>query len=937
MRKTLTTLMLALAVVPMLAAPKPLPQDKNIRKGRLANGLTYYIRHNDQTPNVAEFYIAQRVGSILEEPRQRGLAHFLEHMAFNGTKNFPGAEGKAGLREWCESVGIKFGANLNAYTSVDQTVYNISAAPVNKAGVVDTCLLILHDWSHYLLLEDEEIDKERGVIHEEWRTRRAGMAVQRLMEEATPVIYKGTKYEDCLPIGSMDVVDNFTYDALRDYYHKWYRPDLQGIIVVGDIDVNQIEQKIKKLFSEIPMPKNPAKREYYPVSDNQQMIVFARADKEQPTCNFTLYMKRDATPDAEKASETYYRDGYVSSLVTGMITDRLHELAQLPDPPFMSGTVRDGSFFVSSTKDAFSLSAGLKLNNVRGGILSAVGELERVRQHGFTQSELERAKAEELRIAENRYNNRTKTRNRHYVNVCVRNFLNNEPMLSEEDELNLVRALTKSITLDDVNSMAREMITDRNQVVTMYAPTKNNFQLPADDDIRGYVYTAQQQQYEAYKEKPVRTQLITNMPPKGSIVEEKESTNGFREFVLSNGMHVYARSTDFDPNSISMRIFSLGGQSIYPDEDDASMSYIASVIGASGVGDFNSTELEKALAGKTVRVQPFVGSETEGIQATCSVKDMETMMQLTHLYFTAPRRDDDAFRGLMAKQSSFLTNRNANPNVDYNDSITSILYGNHPRMKPMKKERLKEVSHDRIMQIFKERFADAGDFNVVLTGAVDYDKLRPLMEQYLASLPAKGVKEQVVDRKIDIRPVNEVHTFRKHQTTPSAMTNIFITAPIQYDALSDLKLNVLCQLMRMVYTEKVREEKGGTYGVSVQGSMSQFPHDEALMKIEFRTDPEKYDELIPIIYEQLEVMAKEGPAEESLNKVKEYELKTYGQNIVTNGYWDYVKYHELREGIDFDKDYRQLVNSLTTDSIRDFCKQLLQPNHKIQVTMLPEK
>ncbi len=939
MKKTLTLFFAALCALPSLAqgVTKPLPQDPSIRKGQLKNGLTYYIRHNAQTPGVAEFYIAQRVGSILEEPRQRGLAHFLEHMAFNGTKHFPGAEGKAGLREWCESVGIKFGTNLNAYTSVDQTVYNISAAPVTKAGVADTCLLILHDWSHYLLLKDEEIDKERGVIHEEWRTRRAGMAVQRLMEEATPVIYKGTKYEDCLPIGSMDVVDNFTYDALRDYYNKWYRPDLQAIIVVGDIDVDQMEQKIRQLFSPIPMPRNAARREYFPVSDNQHLIVFARADKEQPTCNFTLYMKRDATPRQERNREQYYRDAYVGSLVKAMLTDRLHDLAQLPDPPFMSASVRDGSFFVSNTKDAFSVVSTLKIDNVRRGILAAIGECERARQHGFTQAELDRAKAEELRIAENKYANRDKSRNRHFVNVCLNNFLENEPMLSEDDELRLVKQLGQAVTLDEVNRATREIITDRNQVVTFYTPAKNGFILPSDQEIESLVYTAQQQQYEPYTEKPVPTQLLSQLPAKGSVVADEASTNGYRHFTLSNGMQVYARTTDYEADRITMRMFSLGGQSLYPDKDDASMSYIASVVTASGVGDFTGTELDKALAGKTVRVQPFVGTETEGIQGSCNARDLETMFQLTHLYFTAPRRSDDVFQGLMAKQSSFLTNRDANPKVTFSDSLVSILYANHPRMLPMKKERLKDVSLDRIMQIYRERFANAGDFYMILTGAVDMETLKPLLEKYMASLPDQGVREQTIDRKTDIRPVDEVHIFRRQQTTPSAFTNIFYTAPIACTAENDLKLSVLCQLMRMVYTEKVREEKGGTYGVSVEGSLTKFPNDEALMKIEFRTDPDKYEELIPIIYDQLELMAKNGPSAENLAKVKEYEQKAYGQNIVTNGYWDYVKYHELREGIDFDHNYRQLVDGLTVEAIRDFCAQLLQPRHRIQVTMLPEK
>ena len=346
-RKVITGILIAFAVISQAA--NQLPLDKNVRTGKLPNGLTYYIRNNTQTPHVADFYIAQRVGSILEEKQQRGLAHFLEHMAFNGTLNFPGDSIKPGVVKWCESVGIKFGQNLNAYTSVDETVYNISSAPVTNMNIVDSCLLILHDWSHSLLLKDSEIDKERGVVHEEWRTRRAGMAIQRLMEEAAPVIYKGTKYEDCLPIGNMDIVDHFKYQDLRDYYAKWYRPDLQAIIVVGDINVDSIENKIKTIFGPIPAPINPAERVYYPVNNNDSIIVFTAKDKEQPTVNFTIYMKRDATPRSERNSEVNYEDGYKSQLIMKMLNDRLKEIVKQSNPPFLSSSARDGSFFLSNT------------------------------------------------------------------------------------------------------------------------------------------------------------------------------------------------------------------------------------------------------------------------------------------------------------------------------------------------------------------------------------------------------------------------------------------------------------------------------------------------------------------------------------------------------------------------------------------------------------
>ena len=930
----LKPLLLTLALIATAVQAQQLPLDPVVRKGTLPNGLTYYVARNTQTPKVADFYIAQRVGSILEEPRQRGLAHFLEHMAFNGSKHFPGGnDSNQSIVKWCESVGIKFGANLNAYTSIEQTVYNISAAPVVREGVIDSCLLILNDWSHDLSLNDSEIDKERGVIREEWRSRRAGMAVQRLMEEALPVMFQGSKYADCMPIGNIDIINNFPYKDLRDYYHKWYRPDLQAIIVVGDIDPAKIEQKIKNLFGSIPAPVNPAKREYYPVPDNEKMIVFTATDKEQPTVNFSLYMKRDATPRDQRNTLANYADGYKAWLIRSMLNDRMQLLYKVANPPFMSGSVRDGSFFVASTKDAFNVSAMLKPDNVLPGISALMGEVERARQHGFTQTELDRAKAEQMRFARNGYEDRDKRRNGQIVSACVSNFTDGEPMLSPEEELNIVKQLDASVTLADVNAATRELITDRNQVVTIYGPTKNGFVMPSHKEIEKAILTAQAQQYPAYKEAALPTSLMPRKPKAGKITKEEQGPHGYTKLTLSNGMKVYVRPTDFEADDISMRLFSLGGRSLYPDADVPSLTYLASTIGASGVGQFDEITLDKMLAGKTVSVSPYIGEETEGVSASSGKADLPTMLELTHLYFTAPRRDEEAFNSLMNRQRSFLRNRDASPMVAYNDSIKAALYGHSERTAPVTVATIDKVSLDRIMQIYKERFADASDFTAVITGNVDMKTLRPLICTYLASLPATHHPEQPGPYQQEIRPVTETHYFEKEQATPATTTQIFLTAPLAYTADNDLKLDVLGQLMRMVYTQKVREEKGGTYGVSVSGDFQRYPQPEAIMKISFRTDPEKYAELIPIIYAELERMAQEGPAQADLDKVKEYELKTYGQVEVMNDYWHYIMYTQLLDGVDTDTDYKERVKALTVEGIRDLAKQILAAKRRIEVTM----
>ena len=935
MKKLFVTFLLFLTAFGLSA--QQLPQDPTIRKGKLKNGMTYYIRHNAREAGLADFYIAQRVGSILEEPRQRGLAHFLEHMAFNGTKNFPGKGKRLGIVPWCETIGVKFGANLNAYTSIDQTVYHIGSAPLKREGIIDSCLLVLHDWSHYLLLEDAEIDKERGVIHEEWRTRRAGMAVQRLQEQAMPKVYQGTKYEDCLPIGSMDIVDNFPYQDLRDYYHKWYRPDLQAIIVVGDIDVDKIEKKIKKIFSPIPMPKNAAERIYYPVGDNEKMIIDIEKDKEQPIALCHIYQKREATPDNEKDSEKYLRDDYIDRLIGTMLNDRLVELRQQPVSPFQSATGRASQFFLSRTKDAFSLSISCKKDNILGGIICAVGVAERARQHGFTQSELDRAKRLQLNAAERRANMKDDYRNSHYVNECVDNFLESEPMVSVEFKLEFTRKLDREVTLAEVNAAVKQLITNKNQVVIMYAPDKEGFEIPSEQQIEQVILAAQQQEYAPYQEGQLAESLISVVPQPGTIVSEKPYRHGFTELTLSNGMKVYTKKTDYEADAVSMRMYADGGTSLYGDEDIPNFALIASGVTEGGVGEFDAVTLRKMLTGKSVRVSPSVGSKGQSISGSSSVKDMQTMFQLAYLYFTQPRKDTAAFASLMNRQYAFLANRNASPKVDYNDSIRAILYGHHPRMEPVVQATLDKVNYERILQIYKERFSDAANFKTVIIGNYDEQDLRQMLCLYLATLPATNQHEQTDYSRIPQIVGGEKKTcFTKQQATPLANVSIFLTADVPFTPQSDLELDFLKRCLSIAYTDSVREEKGGTYGVSVDFELDKDNQPNATMKIAYNADPNRYKELNPIVYQQLKNIADNGPAETSMQKVKEYLVKQYAQAAITNDYWSYIIWHELDDDTDFDRDYCKMVEQMKPEDIQRMAKQLLASKRCIEVTMLSE-
>lgn len=937
MKKQFLSLFLLLLAPASLFA-QTVEQDASIRQGKLKNGLTYYIRHNAKEAGLADFYIAQRVGSILEEPRQRGLAHFLEHMAFNGTKHFPGKGKQLGIVPWCETIGVKFGTNLNAYTSVDQTVYHMGAVPIKREGIIDSCLLVLNDWSQFINLEPKEIDKERGVIHEEWRNRRTGMAMQRMMENVMPKIYKGSKYEDCLPIGNMDIVNNFPYQDLRDYYQKWYRPDLQAIVVVGDFDVDMMERKIQKLFGKIKAHKNPAERIYYPVNDNDKMIVAIEKDKEQPIILGHLYMKSEATPDSEKNSVKYQREDYINGLITYMLNGRLSEKKQVANPPFMSATVKNGAFFVSRTKDAFSLSISCKQDNVLGGVSVAVGEVERARQHGFTQSELERAKKLYLNAAERQLKMEKDYKNSHYVSQCVNNFLEGEPILTPTYNLQLVKLFDGEVSLDEVNSQVGEIITDKNQVFIMYGPDKDGFVVPSESEIESTVLAAQRKSYDAYQEEQVPATLMAALPAPGKIVSEKPYGKfGMTEIVLSNGMKVYVKSTDYQADQITMSMRGEGGTSVYGDEDIPNFAFLSGSITEAGVGDFTATRLRKALAGKSLKLAPSITSEGQRITGTSSVKDLETMLQLAHLYFTAPRKDSMAFEGMMNRNLSLLKNRNASSKVVYNDSLSATLYDRNVRMAPVTVEIAKKADYNRIFEIYRERFSDASNFKTVFIGKVDMAQLRPLLCQYLATLPSTHKAEKSNKANVpQIVKKNEVVKFVHKQETPLANVSVFYTANVPFSPKNDLVLDMLTRVLQIAYTDSVREEKGGTYGVGVSFNLEKEDNPNALLRISYKSDPKRYEELNPVIYKQLLNIADHGPVASSMDKVKKYLKKQYGQMAITNDYWSYVIWHQLDDDADFDKDYCKMVDNLTASDVQKMAKELLKQNHRVEVTMLSE-
>ena len=915
----------------------PLPVDKNVRIGQLDNGLTYYIRHNKLPENRAEFYIAQKVGSILEEPQQRGLAHFLEHMAFNGTKNFPGDDKGLGVIPWCETVGIKFGTNLNAYTSIDETVYNISNAPIDRAGVLDSCLLILHDWSNYILLKDDEIDKERGVIREEWRSRNSGML--RVYTDLLPTIYPGDKYADCMPIGSIDVINNFPYKDIRDYYHKWYRPDLQGIVIVGDIDVDAVEAKLKAVFADVQKPINPAERTYYPVADNKEPIVAIGTDKEVDDPSIEIYFKQDATPDSEKNNVGYLASQYMTSMISSMLDARLSELVQSANPPFTRASSDYSDFFVAKTKEAFSLSASSKADGIETALKTLLQETERARRFGFTESEYARARANYLQSLESAYNEREKTKHGSYVREYVQNFLNGEPIPGIEAEYAMMNQLAPNIPLQAMNMVMQQLVPDSNQVVIIAGPAKEGLKYPTKEEVISLLKGMKDLDLQAYVDKVSDEPLMKEAPKGGKIISEKEGDiYGSTKLVLSNGVTVYVKKTDFKADEIRMKGTSLGGKSIFPDKDALNFAVMDNVIAVGGLGNFSQVDLTKVLAGKKVSVNAGLGATTENVFGTCSPKDFETMMQLTYLTFTAPRKDTEAFESFKNRMKAQLESAQANPLSSINDSLQKAMYNNHPRVVMMKPEMVDQIDYDRILEMYNDRFKDASDFTFYFVGNIDLETAKPLIAEYLGALPAINRKETFKDTKMSIRKGVYKNEYAKEQQTPTATIVFLYSGKAPYTLKNDILLSFATQVLDMVYTEEVREKEGGTYGVNCYGDLQKYPKEQLLLQIVFQTDPAKKDKLAGIVVDELKKLAAEGPSDVHLQKVKEYMLKKYADNQKENGYWmnnlnDYFYY-----GMDMTEGYTDIVNSITAKDIQKFVSDLLKQGNEIEVTMtVPNK
>lgn len=934
-------IMMSLAVaVAMLTGAKAqqlqipdLPLDPAVKMGKLDNGLTYYIRHNEWPEQRANFYIAQKVGSMQEEDDQRGLAHFLEHMCFNGTTHFPGNA----LKTYLETIGVKFGENLNAYTSFDETVYNIDNVPViSNPQSIDSCLLILHDWSHDLLLEGKEIDKERGVIEEEWRMRSS--AQQRILEKALPVLFEGSKYAHRMPIGTMEIVKNFPYEAIRKYYRKWYRPDLQAIVVVGDVDVDAIEAKIKTMFADIqPAAADAAKREYFTVAENKEPVFSVNSDKEQQRSLMNIVWKHEAFPREMKNSVLYYAQEYLFNAMEGMLSTRVAELLQKENPPFLGGGVSfNDDYLITNAMACSGFSVVFADNQHKKAIEAIYREMLRAERFGFTMSEYERYREEYKASIENMYERRNKISNGSFVNEYIRHFLDNVAAPGIEWEHTNLIQIADQVNVEAINHALEQLVKERKDaapVIFGMFPEKEGLTMPTKDEVLAILKAVEAEEIEAYKEEVSDEPILDDSKLKGGKIKKTEKAAfDFTKLTLSNGIEIFVRKTDFTPNSISMSAVSWGGTSLYGEKDWLDISN-ASRVDMGGWGNFSAIDMSKKLAGIKASVNPSIGTRSESMSGSCVVKDFETMLKLTYLAFTSPRKDEEVYKSTISRMRSQLENAELNPQTALSDTAQHVIYNDHYMARRTKPADLDKINYDHMIQLYKERFADANDFQFFFIGDIDIEKAKPLFEKYLGSLPTLSSKEnyKVVDLKM--AKGKKENIFTKEQETPNAIILIVHHAPMQENLKNILAVDMMEQALQMLFTETVREDEGGAYGVGVSAGLSDYPEKQAQLVIQLPTAPEKYKRMMEIIDKGLADMAANGPKEEDMQKIKEYMLRSHDESIKSNGYWMGAIQNLVRENKNYVDGYVDAVNNMTIKDVQQAAQTILNSGNRIVVGM----
>jgi zinc protease len=907
------------------------PVDSAIRIGKLANGLTYFIRHNGEPKERASFYIIQNVGSILEEDNQNGLAHFLEHMAFNGTQNFPGK----GITNTLEKHGVAFGKNINAYTAYDETIYNLSDVPVTQESLIDTCLLILHDWSDSLLLTDSEIDLERGVILEEWRTRQnAAFRMQKIIQQ---VMFKGSKYAERDIIGDPNVIKTFSYETLRKFYRDWYRTDLQAIAVIGDIDIDKTEAKIKALFGPLPSEKNPPARPSFEIPFHKETYFVKATDPEASNFSVALFnVMKGVAP--ENKDFAYYRDQLANQLFNWVMADRITELLQKGQPPFISGAVMYGKFVKGYNR--LVVTANAKPNKLDEALRSIYTEAVRLKKFGITPSELDRAKKNVMTQTENQWKQKDKIRNDDYADAISQHFLTNEPLESIDTQWQLTQQLLPSITAEELSAKAREWITSENRVIAVLGPDSKDSRLLTEEEVKAILKEVEESDIKPYVDTRVPTTLIEKKLSGSPVIRTKQLPE-FKavEWTLANQAKVVYRFADYQKDNVLFQAISPGGMSMSTIPELPSAMMLPQFIGNFGVGSYDAVSLGKILAGKNVSLSPSLAELNEAFTGSASPRDFEILLQLLYLKFQEPRFDRDAFTALKSRYVGMITNMEKNPQKAMSDSLDLILTGHNPRTVLVTPAFFEKVTLEEMEKIYRERYADAGDFTFFIVGNIEEANVKPLVEKYIGSLTDLPRTEKWKDNNVLFPKGKTVREIGIPLQTKKASVIITYDKLCPWSSVDNLMLSVIRDILTLRSTEEVREKEGGTYGVRINGQSDKFPKEEKALQISFDTDPAKAEYLKSILYREIDTLIMRGPSAEDLDKAVKNLLKDREQAKPNNGYWMNMLTGYYRYNVNFDKpeNYENILKSLTVNDIRDFARQFLAKADLVDVVFKPKE
>ena len=906
---------------------KPIPADPNIKIGKLDNGMTYYIKQNKKPEQRIELRLAVNAGSVCETEGQQGLAHFCEHMCFNGTKNFPSNK----IIDMLEEMGVKFGAELNAYTSFDQTIYMLKV-PTDSILWINRGFQVLEDWAHQVSMDDVEIDKERGVIVEEWRL---GLGAEdRMQSKYIPVLLKGSKYAERLPIGKVDIIKSFPHDTLRAFYNAWYRPDLMAVVVVGDIDPGLAEQKVKEYFGRIPKAVNPPERVEFPVPGNKEPLISVVTDKEASGFNETVFYKQSKS---DNITFIDYRNQLMRTLYTGMLNNRLQEIAQKPESPFLYGYAGYSSF-IGRSVDVYSLSVGAKENQMEKSLDVVLTENERVRQFGFTATELEREKKDVLSNYEKMAKESDKTESRSYADEFIRNFLEKECIPGIKKEFEITKEYLPGITLEEINKLGQSWTTDENMAALITAQDKEGVKVPTEDQVKEIIKAVKTKKIEAYVDKVSDVPLLAETPVASKVVKRTDDTKlGFTELVFGNGAHMILKSTDFKNDEIVISAFSPGGTSLYPDGDIMSATLAPTIITQSGLGDYDFTGLQKKLSGNTAKLNPYISDLREGVNGNCSPKDLETMLQLNYLYFTKTRKDESAYNAYISRIRNMIKPMRSNPQVIFQDTLSKIISLNSPRVIAVPSEnQINQVSLDRSIAIFKDRFADASDFTYLMVGNFKVDEVIPILEKYIGGLPSIKRKETWKDVTPGFPKGLLVVDVPKNSEPQSSVAMVW-KGDFKWNDKDRQGFSMLMNILAIKCRESMREDQGGVYGVSVNGSASKLPKPEFTIQSTWGCNPDNIKKLSQTVLDEMGKIKKDGPLEVDLNKVKETLIRDRETKIKENGFWlNYLQNHFL-----FDdkllslEEFKTFINSFSGSDIKTIANKYLNTESYVEVALTP--